>query len=86
MFCSSWDKKTYLHQTGDGVSDLVTDCQLFLLDTGGDLRGDINQQLLLMFRFLCLDTSLFRLDHSLFLYLFIELAFRDVGLDISRGQ
>jgi hypothetical protein len=86
MFCSSWDKKTYLHQTGDGVSDLVTDCQLFLLDTGGDLRGDINQQLLLMFRFLCLDTSLFRLDHSLFLYLFVELTFRDVGLDISRGQ
>jgi hypothetical protein len=87
MFCSSWDKRTYLHQTGDGVSDLVTNCQLFLCHsgTGEDLRGDINQQLLLVFGFLCLDTSLLRLDHSLLLNLFIELTFRDVGLDISRG-
>ena len=49
-----------------------------------DLRGDINQQLLLMLGFLCLDTSLFGLDHSLFLNLFIELTFRNIGLDISR--
>jgi len=38
-----------------------------------------------MFGFLGLDTSLFSLDDSLFLNLFIELAFRDIGLDISRG-
>ena len=64
----------------------MADCKLYLylIETGENLRGDINQQLLLMFGFLCLDTSLFRLDDSLFLNLFIKLPFRNIGLDVSR--
>ena len=64
----------------------MADCKLYLYSPKSeeDLRGDINQQLLLMFGFLCLDTPLFRLDDSLFLNLFIELTFRDIGLDVSR--
>jgi len=37
-----------------------------------------------MLGFLCLDTSLFRLDHSLLLDLFIELTFRNIRLDVSQ--
>lgn len=48
-----------------------------------DIRGDVDQQLLLTFSFLRLNTTLFRFHNPLFLGFFIELAFGDVGLGIS---
>lgn len=78
----------YLHQTRDGVSDLVTIRQYVQLachqENRESLRGDIDQEFLLTFSFFSFDSTFLSFRHSELLRLFVQLAFSDVGLFVSN--
>lgn len=90
MICHVEKRATYLHQTGDWVSDLVpTNLSARArrnYRANENPRGDIDQQLLLTLGFLRLYTTLLSFNHALLLGILVDLALGDVCLRDSAAN